>query len=142
MNNDTLRTHDHHREKHRQLETILALSWTKEDHLNAILGDLGAPWDSQCRLGGVLERLMSDSEPSRERHGSALECPRGVVGASWRHLRRLGGVLEASWRGHGGEDREMARKSQVKARKCPFYLDSVTSTLNPTRKTRRESEKI
>ena len=36
-------------------------------------GDLGASWDSQCRLGGILERLVGDSEPSWERLGSALE---------------------------------------------------------------------
>ena len=119
-------------------------------------GDLGASWDSQCRLGGILERLVGDSEPSWERLGSALERLRGVLGASWRHLGHLrgvlgaswrhlghlGGVLEAPWRRLGGEDREMARKSQLKAQKYPFYLDSVTSTLKKHRKTRGEPARI
>ena len=119
-------------------------------------GDLGASWDSQCRLGGILERLVGDSEPSWERLGSALERLRGVLGASWRHLGHLrgvlgaswrhlghlGGVLEAPWRRLGGEDREMARKSQLKAPKYPFYLDSVTCTLKKHRKTRGGPDKI
>ena len=52
----------------------------------------------------------------------------GVLGASWRHLGRLGGVLQASWRRLGGILAAKARKSQLKASKCHFYLDSVRST--------------
>ena len=52
------------------------------------------------------------------------------LGASWGRLGGILDVLEASWKRLGGEDREMARKSQLKAQKYSFYLDSVTSTLN------------
>ena len=69
---------------------------------------MGGSWG---RLGGALGRLG------------------GVLTASWGHLGGVLGVLEASRRRLGGEDREMARKSKLKARKYNFYLDSVTSTL-------------
>ena len=94
------------------LRRILDASWR---HSGGVLRRLGAFWSV---LGASWTRLG------------------GVLGASWGHLGRLGGVLEASWRRLGGEDREMARKNKLKAQKYPFYLDSVTSTLNPHRKTR------
>ena len=86
------RARDHHREKHRQLETILALPWTDEDYR---LGDvLGEPWGRVGRLGGVLE-------------------------ASWRHLGRLGGVLEASWRRLGGVLERLGGVLEAKIAKRP-----------------------
>ena len=61
-----------------------------------------------------------------------------VLEASWR---RLGSVLEASWRRLGGEDREMARESQLRKQKCAFRSRVVTSTLKKHRKTRGGPEK-
>ena len=87
---------------------VLGTSW----------GLLGASWGVWGRLGAFWRPLGRVLEASWVRRGGIL----GVLGASWRRL--------------GGEDREMARKSQLKAPKYPFYLDSVTSTLNPHRKTR------
>ena len=71
-----------------------------------------------------------------------MQVPQPDLEPKYLHLGRLGGVLEASWRRLGGEDREMARKGQLKPQKYPFYLDSVTSTLRIHRKTRGETEKI
>ena len=94
----TLRTHDHHHEKHRQLETILALSWAKEGESSAVLGHVGssrgvleASWGN---LGGILALL--------EASWSRLGVSWGRLGASWG---RLGSVLErlgVSWGRLGG----------------------------------------
>ena len=117
----TLRTHDHHHEKHRQLETILALSWANEGDSSAVLGHVGSSWGvlesswgsprpSWGNLGGILALLEASWSrlgvswgrlgASWGRLGSVLERLGGVLGASWRRLGRLGGVLEASWRRH------------------------------------------
>ena len=91
---------------------------------------LGATWRRLGLLGGVLEPSWGRLVASWGR----MMVYEGVLEASWR---RLGSVLEVL----GDEDREMARKSQLKAQKYPFYLDSVTSTLKKHRKTRRGSDK-
>ena len=64
----TLRTHDHHREKHRQLETILALSWANEGDSSAVLdrvGHVGSLW-------GVLESSWGEARPSWGNLGGIL----------------------------------------------------------------------
>ena len=73
-----------------RLRRVLGASWRR---IGGVLGRLGATWG---RLGRVLEASW---------------------GASWGHLRHLGSVLEASWRRLGGEDREMARESQLREQK-------------------------
>ena len=136
------RHHHQHRHNHRRqnisikrlrLVTILGATWRRLGLLGSALesswGRLGASWGRlgaswRC-LGGVLGVL----EASSRRLG-------GVLGASWGRLGGVLDVLEAAWRRLGGVLREMARKSQLKAQKYHFYFDSVTSTLNPTRKTR------
>ena len=93
----TLRTHDHHREKHRQLETILALSWANEGESSAVLGHVGSS-------RGVLESSWGSPRPSWDnlrgiarRLGIVSGLTETVLEQSWRHLDPLGGVLESSW---------------------------------------------
>ena len=40
----TLRTNGYHREKHRELEPILALSWANEGNASALLRHVGSSW--------------------------------------------------------------------------------------------------
>ena len=116
--------------------------------LGASSWGLGASWECLEVLRYVLEASWRRLGGDLGRLGRVLGVSWGVLGrlggvleASWASWRRLGSVLEASWRPLGDEDREMARKSQLKAQKYQFYLDSVTSTLKKHRKTRRESER-
>ena len=69
-------TRDHHREKHRQLETILALSWANEGESSAVLGHVGSSW-------GVLEASWGSPRPSWGNLGGVLALLEAILSSSW-----------------------------------------------------------